>query len=242
MANQDPITIRSALPADIKVADIYSNEDESKFVDVREGLIRLTYYESILQDTIRVVLLYADSGNTIEKKKGDGERLSAIEGLPIVGQETVELVFEDNNENKIEFTKKGKNNLYVNKVTPITGDTTRSLVMLDLVSKEYILNEKIRLNTRFDGKISTHIEGILTKQKINPDNAQKTVEKNYFKTEKKTFIEETTGEYSFCGDNRKPFYTMNWLSKKAVPGGGKDRDEMKEWKGDGTLDAFFKIR
>ena len=113
MANQDPITIRSALPADIKVADIYSNEDESKFVDVREGLIRLTYYESILQDTIRVVLLYADSGNTIEKKKGDGERLSAIEGLPIVGQETVELVFEDNNENKIEFTKKGKNNLYV---------------------------------------------------------------------------------------------------------------------------------
>ena len=243
MANQDPITIRSALPADIKVADIYSNEDESKFVDVREGLIRLTYYESILQDTIRVVLLYADSGNTIEKKKGDGERLSAIEGLPIVGQETVELVFEDNNENKIEFTKKGKNNLYVNKVTPITGDTTRSLVMLDLVSKEYILNEKIRLNTRFDGKISTHIEGILTKQKINPDNAQKTVEKNYFKTEKKTFIEETTGEYSFCGDNRKPFYTMNWLSKKAVPGGGKDRDEMKERKGDeglmGNSAGFF---
>jgi predicted PolB exonuclease-like 3'-5' exonuclease len=97
------------------MADIYSNVNENDFVDLREGLIRLTYYESILQDSVRVILYYADSGNTIDK---DGKRLSALEGLPIVGQERVELAFEDNNKNKIEFTKEGKNNLYVNKVTP----------------------------------------------------------------------------------------------------------------------------
>ena len=223
------INVRSALPADISMADIYSNVNEKDFVGLREGILRLTYYESILQDSVRVVLYYADSGNTIEK---DGKKLTALEGLPIVGQERVELVFEDNNKNKIEFTKEGKNNLYVNKVTPITDDSTRSLVMLDLVSKEYILNEKLRLNTRFDGKISDHVKGILTKQTIDPDSKERKREKNYFDSEKELFIEETTNEYIFCGDNRKPFYTINWLSKKGVSGGGESSDGKSAKKGD----------
>ena len=157
MADQNPITIRSALPAEVNKIEIFSNEDPTKSVDLRGGLLRLEYYESILQDTIRVIITYADSGSTIAKEKG-GKLVSAIEGLPIVGQERVELEFIDNNNNELKFTKKGKNNLYVNKYTPVADDTTRSLVMLDLVSAEYILNEKMRLNTRFDGKISTHIE------------------------------------------------------------------------------------
>ena len=237
MANQNPIPTRSALPADILEASIFSNEDESKSVDLREGLMRLTYYESILQDTVRVVLYYADSGNTIERKKGDGRKVSALEGLPIVGEERFELKFEDNNDNKIEFTKDGDNNLYVNKVTPITDDSTRSLVMLDLVSAEYILNEKMRLNTRFDGKISDHVRGILTKQTIDPENEERKREKNYLNSDKELFIEETTGNYIFCGDNRKPFYTINWLSKKGVPGGGESSDGSNTRRGDGGSDG-----
>ena len=224
----DQITIRSALPAEINKIDIFSNEDESKSADLRGGLLRLQYYESILQDTVRVVLTYADSGSSVEK---DGKLVSVVEGLPIVGQERVELIFTDNNDNEIKFTKEGKNNLYVNKYTPVTSDTTRSLVMLDLVSAEYIFNEKMRLNTRFDGKISDHVTGILTKQKIEGD-AEKEKEKNYLNTEKELFIEKTTGDFIFLGNNRKPFYTMNWLSKKAVPGGGKDRDERDSKEGD----------
>ena len=224
----DPITIRSALPAEINKIDIFSNEDPSKSADLRGGLLRLQYYESILQDTVRVVLTYADSGSSVEK---DGKLVSVVEGLPIVGQERVELIFTDNNENEIKFTKEGKNNLYVNKYTPVTSDTTRSLVMLDLVSAEYIFNEKMRLNTRFDGKISDHVTGILTKQKIEGDS-EKEKEKNYLNNEKELFIEKTTGDFIFLGNNRKPFYTMNWLSKKAVPGGGKDRDERDSKEGD----------
>jgi hypothetical protein len=52
--------------------------------------------------------------------------------------------------------------LYVNKISPLNQDTTKSLVGLDLVSKEHIFNEKIRLNSRFDGKISDHVKKILT--------------------------------------------------------------------------------
>jgi len=229
MADQNPITVRSALPAEVNKIDIFSNEDPEKKADLRGGLVRLQYYESILQDTVRVTAFYADSGSTIEK---DGKLVSAVEGLPIVGQETVELIFTDNNENELKFTKEDKNNLYVNKYTPVTEDSTRSLVMLDLVSKEYILNEKIRLNTRFNGKISEHVEGILTEAKIAKDGDKEKTNKKYLDTKKELFIEETTGNYIFCGGNKKAFYTMNWLSKKAVPGGGKDRDDTDSRKGD----------
>jgi hypothetical protein len=66
------------------------------------------------------------------------------------------------------------------------------------------MNEKVRLNTRFDGKISDYIETILTSP-------------NFLGTEKKCEIEPCSNNYNFCGNNKKPFYTMNWLSTKTVP-------------------------
>jgi hypothetical protein len=188
MANQ--IVSKSAEASFIDRIDIISNKDQQS-VSVANGTIRLMYYESILQDTIRATVTFADTGNTIKNK-------TALEELPIVGQEKVQIKFKDNNEVTLDLV------LYVNKVTPLADDTTKSMVQLDLVSKEYILNEKIRLNTRFDGKISNHIRTILTGQ-------------NYLNTQKNLDIEETSNNYNFIGNNKKPYYAMNWLSKKAVP-------------------------
>mgnify|MGYP003344144391 CR=1 FL=1 len=189
MAN--PIVSKSAESSYIERVDIVSNKSPDKTVSVINGAVRLMYYESILQDTIRTTYTFADSGNTIDDK-------TALEGLPIVGQEKVHLKFKDNNDNTLDLV------LYVNKVTPLVEDTTKSMVQIELVSKEFIMNEKVRLNTRFDGKISDHIKKILTDQ-------------NYLATKKKTDIEETSNNYNFIGNNRKPYYSMNWLSKKAVP-------------------------
>ena len=95
----------------------------------------------------------------------------------------------------------------VNKVTPIKETSKLNTVNLEMVSKEFILNEKIRVNTRFDGKISDHVTKIIQDA---PD---------YFKTDKEIDIEETDNNYNFIGNNRKPFYVLNTLSKKAVPSG-----------------------
>jgi hypothetical protein len=190
MANQ--ITTKSSEPSFIQKFDVVSNKDKSKNVSLlgKGSTIRLMYYESILQDTIKATYTFADSGNAIDNK-------TVLEGLPLVGQEKVFLKFSDNNNNSLDIV------LYVNKVTPLSDDTTKSIVQLDLVSKEFIMNEKIRLNERFDGKISDHIKKILTAQ-------------NYLATQKKVDIEETSNNYNFIGNNRKPYYAMNWLSKKAV--------------------------
>lgn len=185
------ITTKSSQPSYIERFDVVSNKSQGKTVSVVNGAVRLMYYESILQDTVRITYTFADTGNTIDNK-------TALEGLPIVGQEKVTVKFKDNNEETLSLT------MYVNKVTPLSDDTTKSMIQLELVSKEFILNEKIRLNERFDGKISDHIKKILTAP-------------NYLGTKKTVDIEETSNNYNFIGNNRKPYYAMNWLSKKAVP-------------------------
>jgi hypothetical protein len=188
MAN--PIISKSAEPSFIERIDIVSNKDQSKTVSVTNGTIRLMYYESILQDSVKATVTFVDTGNAIDNK-------TVLEGLPLVGQEKVSIKFSDNNSSTLNLT------LYVNKVTPMVEDTTKSMIQLELVSKEFIMNEKVRLNTRFDGKISEHIRKILTNQ-------------NYLATQKNVDIEETSNNYNFIGNNRKPYYAMNWLSKKAV--------------------------
>jgi len=189
MTEQTVVT-RSADPAFITKVEIKSNKEGQ--VNVANGVQQFTYYESILQDSIRATVIFNDSGDTINEK-------TAVDGLPIVGQEEVHLEFTDNNENQISIV------MYINKVTPILDESTKSMVQLDLVSKESILNEKIRVNERFDGKVSDHIEKILS------------TSETYFKTDKEIDIEVTQNNYNFIGNNRKPFYLLNWLSSKSVP-------------------------
>lgn len=211
MANQ--ITSKSAEPSHINQLDIISNKNQGDTVSVVSGITGLLYYESILQDSVRATVTFADTGNTINDK-------TALEGLPIVGQEKVYVEFHDNNENKLKMT------LYVNKVTPMSNDTTKSLVQLDLTSKEFIMNEKVRLNERFDGKISEHVKKILT-------------DPNYLGTEKKVDVEETSNNYNFIGNNRKPYYVMNWLSKKSVSAKNQKQGDSAGYFFYETYNGFF---
>jgi hypothetical protein len=194
MAN--PSGSRSTVPAQVSKAEIISNEGGTT-ASLLGGFVSLMYYESILQDSVKVDFIFTDTGNSIDGK-------SVMEGLPIVGTEDFELEFEDNKEVKLEFGGKNKNTLIVNKVTPRTVDTAKSVVTLNLVSEEFIRNEEggSTINVRMDGKLSDHITNIL---------------ENFLITEKELDIEETSNNYNFVGNNKKPYYTMNWLSKFGVP-------------------------
>ena len=122
--------------------------------------------------------------------------------MPIVGTEKVEIKLTDNND--ITIGDSPKLDMYVNKVTPIGDDARKMAVRLDLVSKEFLMNDKIRLRTRFDGRISDHIDKILTEQL--PDGLA---------TEKNVDIEETQNNLNFLGNNKKSLYTLNWLVQKS---------------------------
>ena len=188
---------QSTVPAQVTKAQVTGNES-GKTASLTGGFVQIMYYESILQDSIKVDYIFADAGNTVKKK-------SVIEGLPLVGTEDFELTFEDNQEVKLEFGASNNNTLIINKITPtVVDDGGKEIVTLNLVSEEFIRNEEgaSRINVRMDGPISKHIDDILTKFLI---------------TEKELHIEETSNDYNFVGNNKKPYYTMNWLSKFGVP-------------------------
>ena len=180
---------------------IISNEDPSKSVNLAaKGLVALYYHESILSDTIKVSVQFVDTGITGENL----DNKNVLEGLPLVGTEKVEIKITDNSGNKIG--DKPKLNMYINNVNPVGQDTRKGLVSLEMVSIEYLLNEKVRLRKRYDGKISDHVEMILKKDKLG-DGIQ---------TEKNIDIEPTINNLNFIGNNLKTFYTLNWLAKKSI--------------------------
>jgi len=181
---------KASEPTNVEQIDILSNVDSSKSVSVINGFTSMKYTESIMSDTVSVNVAFVDSGDSI-----DGKTVS--EGLPLVGQEKVRLKFSDNNENTLELE------MYVNKINPVSDRTQDAQMSLELVSKEFILNEKKRVTQRFDGKISDHIQKLLTDSK-------------YLGTQKNVDIEKTSNLYNFFGNNKKPLYTVTWLCNKSV--------------------------
>tara|TARA_B100002019_G_scaffold76929_1_gene66392 strand:+ start:333 stop:1667 length:1335 start_codon:yes stop_codon:yes gene_type:complete len=180
-----------AAPAQIRSFSIASNE--GKTAELVGGIIRMQYFESLLNNTVSSNILYVDTGGAIDGK-------TVLDGLPLVGGEKSRFFVEDNQGNELEVT------LYANNITPLSDDTHGQLVSISSVSKEYLLNEKIRLYEKFKGKISEAVKKILT-------------DANYLGTDKDiSGVDDTfEEEYNFMGNAKKPFYTINWLSKKAVP-------------------------
>jgi len=181
------IASKGSEPAEVTKLTINGNSG-GKSVDLRGGFVQLTYTESIMSDTITANYVFADSGASIDGK-------SVRDGLPLVGEEKVELAIEDNAKNKLEVT------LYVNKVTPLDNKTQKSMLGISLVSKEFIMNEKSRVKRRFDGKLSDHISSVVLEE---------------LESDKDVQIEPTINNLNTIGNSTKPFYFINNLCKKAV--------------------------
>ena len=97
---------KKSAPITITKADAISNVDSEKSVSLVNGIIRLTYHESILQDSVKAYVVFSDVGNAIEGK-------SAVEGLPLIGTEDFRLEFEDNNEENDENRNQENGEEYV---------------------------------------------------------------------------------------------------------------------------------
>ena len=194
----------------IKKADIFANTDGLKIG--LQAAPEVQYSESMFTDTIEVDLIIGNIAGGVRGK-------TLMEGLPLVGTEDLNLILEDAFKNTLEV------NLNVNKVTPIRKDTQQETIALRLTSEEFIRNEEVgsAVSKRYDGKISEHIRKILT------DNLS---------TEKELFIDETSNNYNFIGNIRKPLYTINWLAKKCIPSVDGKRGETAGYMFFETADGF----
>ena len=171
--------------------------------DMSAGITDFRYYESILANNITATCVVDETGF----QAGDNGRVEAsqgtVDGLPIRGGERTDIDVKDDYGNRLRLE------MYVNRVRNSDPSATRDFYWLDFVSKEAFANEQTRVTKRYDGKISQHVQDILT---------------NVLQTDTPINVDDTAVDYNFIGNNRKPFHVLTWLASKATPqtspGGG----------------------
>jgi hypothetical protein len=123
--------------------------------------------------------------------------------LPIRGGEKVTISVDT------AFGEFVLDDLYVYKVSNLDAQHSNEMFTLSLVSREGLTNETSRCQTIYRGNLQTTVTKIL---------------KDDLKTKKykSENIEATSNDYSFIGNNRKPFHVLTWLGPKAVPANGQN--------------------
>ena len=185
------------------------SNDRSRTVDLKLGTISIDYYEDLFSPTITAKMRVVNTGDSIARE-GEKEKQSIYDGLPLRGGERLSMKILDqgkaNNSGKektgLDFTDPDRN-LIVSSITDVISQSERETFQLNLVSREAILNETTRVFKKYSAKISTSVETIL---------------KDVLATEKDRYeVSDTSNDYKFIGNLRKPFTILVWLASKSVP-------------------------
>jgi len=182
----------------ISLFEITSNYSGSLEIP-SESIYELNYYESILDNTVRVTSTIVDAGGKDFSLFEDGS-------INLTVGEKVQLRMNDGYGFSLDFT--GDKQLRIDKTRAIEESTNKMAFTIDLFSKESINNEleQYRVRQRFDGKISDSVEKILTE---------------VLKTEKEVDIDPTLNNLSFIGTGLRPLglplYKCAWLGARSVP-------------------------
>ena len=159
-------------------------------VDLSAGVVDYRYYESVLSNNVSATAMIVDTGNS--------DVGGVLDGLPVRGGERTQIKIEDNQGGELNIP------LYVNRARDAVPGTQQDLYILDFASKEYFANTQTRVTKRYEGKISDHISSILS-ELLRAGEID---------------VDETSIEYNFIGNDRKPFYVCTWLATKSVPAEG----------------------
>ena len=174
----------STRPSPKKVV-ITSNTTGNK-VDITSGFSFLEYHENIFSDTNKMSYGFVDTGSNIL----DG---TVKEKLPLYNSEDIEFVFADGNDVKLKLK------FVVDENFVADHNTTNSSVLLKCISEESLQNEceESKVKDSYQGTIADHVKSLLT---------------NNLKTKKNIKVDNGTN-YNYVGNNHKPIYVINWLSK-----------------------------
>ena len=108
----------------------------------------------------------------------------------------------------LDFSSDPKKYLFVSGITQVLQEAQRESFLLNLVSREAITNETVRVMKRYNGTISNSASKIL---------------KDVLKVDESRYnIETTLHPYDFIGNLKKPFSVLVSLASKSVPNKSKD--------------------
>lgn len=170
-------------------------------LDISNGIIDLTYYESILDNTVRATATLADTGY---RKSGEGFAVVEKDDVNLNTGEYINLKITDAYNYQLYFSTSKNNQLRVLETRNIDESANKIIYTIDMTSTEYHDNDNLEtvVTKRYDGKIDEHVKSIL---------------KNVLKTKKNIDADPGLNNFNFTGKSQKPFYVCTWLAKRCVP-------------------------
>ena len=149
----------------------------------------IDYYESIDSPTVSMNITFLDIDQVISRKG-------------ISGGENIDITIQIDGFDDFKLTQK-KHNLMLNSVRNIVTETNKQVATLEFVSVESIINETARVNKKFTGNVSQTVSELLISYKKG------------IQTKKKLDKHDATNSYSFIGNLKRPFDTIQWVCPKS---------------------------
>lgn len=183
-----------------------------KTADIKEGVVAFTYFENVFSPYLTARVIVVNTSGSIEGE--DGNKQSIYNGLPLRGGERVQIKIAGNSKSNkgLDFSQNPTQYFYVASVTNVLLNEGTESFTLNLVSREAITNETMRVGKKFP-----------TSQKIS--GSVKDILENYLHADKIGDIEETQNTYGFIGNMKKPFTVITWLASKSVSGKAKPGED-----------------
>ena len=154
----------------------------------------IDYYESVMSPSISLTVTFIDVDQVISRKG-------------ITGGESLDLsVKMEGFDDDFKITSK-KHQLMLNSVRDVITDTNKQIATLEFVSKESIINETARVNKKFTGNVTQIVSQLLTNKGGS--------DKKGIQTKKEFKSDQAVNKYSFVGNLKRPFDTIQWLCPKA---------------------------
>ena len=162
--------------------------------DITRGNPSINYYESVTSPSISMTLSFMDIDQMISQEGITGGEMIDLE-----------IIIPDFEEKFIIESKKQK--LVLNSVRDVVTSTNKQMATLEFVSEESLINETSRVNKKFTGNVTQIVSQLLT----NEENS----DKKGIQTEKEFESDQAVNKYSFVGNLKRPFETIQWLCPKA---------------------------
>ena len=172
--------------------------------DIIAGNPIIDYYESIESPSISMTISFIDVDQVIGRKG-------------ITGGEYVDLIVKVDDEDAEDFKiMHNKQKMILNSVRDMVTESNKQVATLEFVSVETLVNETARLNKKYTGNISDIVvellvgdtKGIQTAKTLFGPEDENLGEDNVKK-------DRATNSYSFVGNLKRPFDTIQWLCPKA---------------------------
>ena len=158
--------------------------------DITRGNPTINYYESVRSPSISMTVSFVDI-----------DQMVSVEGITGGEMIDLEVIIPDFGE-KFEIKSK-KQKLVLNAVRDVVTSANKQIATLEFISEESLVNETSRVNKKFTGNVTQIVKELLES------------EEKGIKTKKEIESDDAVNKYSFVGNLKRPFETIQWLCPKA---------------------------